>query len=359
MNIKDRAVVGVGFILIVISIIVLSQLSIAESDQQETLRSTVDVEYDAELKDKIHDAIGYDSNKYHVFEKREVNASTKEADQEEEKVEEAVEVKPEEEKEITEKVKPEPKEDPKEKNPPAEKPKVDPKPKEDFKEIVTKNNVHIFIVPHPDDEVLSMGAGIIDLVEKGKNVHVVLLTKGEGSGAIHGVNKRMVEDGLEKIELEAFVNSRILEFKDAMSSMGISSSNYYVYGLPDGGTSVESITQIIKEYQNKLNPDQFHAISETDKHRDHKNTAIALKNLYNNGTIKNPMFYLSNQDYNAVKYEKTISLSSSGKAKLKNACHSYNMWNPSEGRYAVGWISVESLFVDTLEYNINKVYTYK
>ena len=45
----------------------------------------------------------------------------------------------------------------------------------------TESECTIIIAPHPDDEVFGAGGLIADSIQRGRKIHVVLLTKGEGS----------------------------------------------------------------------------------------------------------------------------------------------------------------------------------
>jgi LmbE family N-acetylglucosaminyl deacetylase len=52
---------------------------------------------------------------------------------------------------------------------------------ENFQWLLAKNVIKSYsIAPHPDDEVLGPGGFIRKAVEQGKEVHVVLVTTGDG-----------------------------------------------------------------------------------------------------------------------------------------------------------------------------------
>lgn len=363
-----KIIVGVITVLIIISSIMFLQLSSAETE----VESASTVEYDPGITDAILQAIRQEQDEYHVFEQREIEYNTDEKEDEEmDVVEKEVDDPVQKESKQTDKTnnKKETDDKPsnsdlieeKEKNDEIKEKQQKDKKEDDEEKIVEKeesNNTHVFLVPHPDDEVLSMGAGIIDLVEKGKDVHLILLTVGEGSSAINRVNERLSEEGLDNIGVEEFVDSRIAEFREASRIMGVPSNNQYIYRLPDGGTNVGDIEGIVKKYQEKLNPVQFHAISETDNHIDHKNAARSLKNLYADDVINTPMFYLSHRHYNSGRYDEVVTLTGNGEIKFKNACYAYKKWSPEEGRYGVGWMSVRESFENVLEYKMNKIYLY-
>lgn len=64
----------------------------------------------------------------------------------------------------------------------------------------SSNNVSIYFVPHPDDEVLTYSVPIENDLRAGKKVYLVLLTAGEDSIALRRINER-VEPDLYEINL--------------------------------------------------------------------------------------------------------------------------------------------------------------
>ena len=74
----------------------------------------------------------------------------------------------------------------------------------------------VFYSPHPDDEVLSMGAAIIHSIENNKEVVVVLLSHGRASKAINKVNNKLLTEKQPAISEVEFGNARVTEFKNSV-----------------------------------------------------------------------------------------------------------------------------------------------
>ncbi|MCS4541300.1 MAG: PIG-L family deacetylase [Euryarchaeota archaeon] len=111
----------------------------------------------------------------------------------------------------------------------------------------------IVISPHPDDCVLGC-SGITALhAEKGDNVHVLILSNGEGGG-----NPKI----------------RVKEAKESAKILKIKSIKFF--GLPDGKISddIDTISLIEKEIE-KIKPQRVYSNSLHDRHQDHRNTSLA------------------------------------------------------------------------------------
>ncbi|MBO1915187.1 PIG-L family deacetylase, partial [Microvirga sp. 3-52] len=80
----------------------------------------------------------------------------------------------------------------------------------------------IYYSPHADDEVLSMGSGILHNLALGKEVIVVLLSKGLASNAINIVNEKLEKEGHSPITPEEFGQARVEEFRNSVTSLGVS-----------------------------------------------------------------------------------------------------------------------------------------
>ena len=81
----------------------------------------------------------------------------------------------------------------------------------------------VLVAPHPDDEIIAMGATIAALARDGHEILIVAVTDGEGS---HPQSSRWTEDELRRV--------RPLETDLALQRMGIR-ARVLRLGLPDGG----------------------------------------------------------------------------------------------------------------------------
>ena len=205
-----------------------------------------------------------------------------------------------------------------------------------------------FYSPHPDDETLSMGAGILSQINKGNIVHVVLLTRGEGSGAITKINEKKAKRGADENTIKDFTDSRKKEFLSATDALGVHKT--HIHNLPDGGIKKSDVKAIINNYKNNYSIDAHHTMSAQDPHPDHSATGQAVK------SFDNAVFYIPVQKYEDMNYDRKIFVPDNKTSKLKNALNAYKLWDPSSGRYAVGWHSVSPYFDMAETYQKNKVY---
>jgi LmbE family N-acetylglucosaminyl deacetylase len=204
-----------------------------------------------------------------------------------------------------------------------------------------KKPVAIFYSPHQDDELLSMGHAITMYVQKGYDVHVVLLTDGSGSSSIHSVNEEMSEYYLEPLSTEEFSYARNLEFVRSLTALGVQRNHLHFSRLKDGKTTLNEVEEIVLKYESRF-PDALHmAISYHDNHIDHHNSGQALLSLYNSGMIQEPKFYIQNNERELYKekygYEQYSSLYDH---PIQLAKKPYLDWNPLRRMYSIGALSV-------------------
>ncbi len=134
----------------------------------------------------------------------------------------------------------------------------------------------IFYSPHADDEVLSMGASIIQAVEKDKNVIVILLSKGLATQAFYKVNNKLKQEGKTALVLDEFGDARVNEFKASVKAMGIEDDNILVYNLPDGHFTIDIVKPILLKMEEKYPGAEHHVMTFKDPHPDHKATGDCL-----------------------------------------------------------------------------------
>ena len=200
----------------------------------------------------------------------------------------------------------------------------------------------IFYSPHADDEVLSMGASIMQAKKANKEVIVVLLSKGLASSAFPFVNEKLAKYNLPPITLEEFGNARSAEFKKSVKQLG--ADHYYIYNLPDGNFLVEDTKKIINEFAEKYPKAQHHAMTYHDPHNDHAATGKALKELIDERKISNGIYHLPIQEFNNLEFDETDKVPFFERDQYKRALDSYGLWSPHEGYYSIGQSSVTSYF---------------
>ncbi|OGD13952.1 hypothetical protein A2V47_07920 [Candidatus Atribacteria bacterium RBG_19FT_COMBO_35_14] len=105
--------------------------------------------------------------------------------------------------------------------------------------------------PHPDDETIACGGYIIESVQRGAEVKIVLVTDGDK----HGLR-----------------DLRYSEFKTATSILGVPVDNLIFLNYPDGKLAQQSQTELEKVFQNQIdihNPDIILYPHPSDTHKDH------------------------------------------------------------------------------------------
>nr|WP_282958552.1 PIG-L family deacetylase [Metabacillus idriensis] len=202
----------------------------------------------------------------------------------------------------------------------------------------------IFYVPHQDDELLSMGVGILHHLEVGYNVIVVLYTDGQGSSVLNQL----------KMTPEEFGEKRDREFRRSTKALGVLSKNIHYLNIPDSKVTKEDMRKIIMDYEN-LYPNAVHrAYSYYDLHNDHRVAGEALNELYNEERLnKDVKFYINYGKYETKGIEEPYK--ESYKEELMNGIKAYKTYYPRLGSYAIGWKSASPLFIN-LEKNPKSLY---
>jgi LmbE family N-acetylglucosaminyl deacetylase len=150
-----------------------------------------------------------------------------------------------------------------------------------------KNNHVVFYIPHQDDEALTFGVSILNHIEKGYNVHIVLLT----DGAASFVRKKL---GMSK---EDFTAARNKEFALSLKNMGVKPGNIEYMNYKDSELTVKNVECVIKKYEAKYPNARHKVFSWTDKdNHDHSNSGIALKNLQKKNIVSDARYYVRRGD---------------------------------------------------------------
>lgn len=208
----------------------------------------------------------------------------------------------------------------------------------------------IFYSPHADDEVLSMGASIIQAVEKDKNVIVILLSKGLATQAFYKVNNKLKQEGKTALVLDEFGDARVNEFKASVKAMGIEDDNILVYNLPDGHFTIDIVKPILLKMEEKYPGAEHHVMTFKDPHPDHKATGDALRSLIEEQKINNGYFHIPIQEFDSISFTGKDELKKHQISVYKRALDIYGQWSPEEGKYAIGQTSVPDYFIIANKY---------
>lgn len=221
---------------------------------------------------------------------------------------------------------------------------------------------YVFVTPHNDDELLTMGAGIRQHVNAhgGAKVCVVMMTTGVTSGVQDAMkNPSYNPDGKAYNLTDAqFTTARDRESWNAILHMGVPAANIYLNGYTTANTGVARIVDV-----NNGSAAQDTAVSNwmgatinyfgarhyktmTDKSTDtgdHRAMGRALRARVNDSRVLSARFY--SEPYQTSSVARTpVPYSATDKTQLQKANNSFRIWSPATGFYKIGYRSVTALF---------------
>ncbi|MGM7702982.1 PIG-L deacetylase family protein [Pseudalkalibacillus sp. Hm43] len=202
--------------------------------------------------------------------------------------------------------------------------------------------VAIFYSPHPDDETLSMGSTIVHYIKQGYDVHVVLLTEGGGSAVKGKINEKLQNEKKAPLTVEEFKKARVKEFKLAVSELGADEENVHIYGFTDGNLKIDNVNSVMANFDERYPKAQHFAFSYYDPHPDHAATGKALRDLLQSGRVNEGMFFVPR--YVDVNVGEIAPFEFRYLKDVKPALDAYGIWNPENGFYSIGKISVTESF---------------
>lgn len=193
------------------------------------------------------------------------------------------------------------------------------------------NKTAVYYIPHQDDEFLSMGVSILNHVDAGYDVHLVLVTDGEGSKMIPKFN----------LTKKQFGEARDREFIKSARALGVKYKNLHFMNLPDGKVTKQQMESIILKFEAKYPGAKHRAYSYYDKHNDHKVGGEALNALYNAKKVKDARFYINHGRYDTKGKDEFYKGS---KRKLTLADGAYRNISKKQGLHGIGYRSAYDLF---------------
>ena len=221
----------------------------------------------------------------------------------------------------------------------------------------------LYFAPHQDDELLTMGLDICDSVAAGHEVHVVLCSDGSASGVRKRLNNGK-KCGLHEekhtfdVSVEDFVAARDREFTESCLALGVPKGNIHIAAKrgKDGALTVKLVESIMKEYLQKYGENALvGTISPKNgdaQHKDHKTVGRAAEGLFKKGQIRQLRLFVEPYHYaDIAEHPRAIPVVPSGTRvtdrlwnRMEQAIAAYSLWNPDDGRYAVGAHSVKREF---------------
>ncbi|MBB1513202.1 PIG-L family deacetylase [Tessaracoccus sp. MC1627] len=149
----------------------------------------------------------------------------------------------------------------------------------------------LFVVPHQDDEMLTLGAAIKADVADGFTVDVILVTDGKEDPARTG----LTAESLGRIpDQQEFSAARDREFEAGVRQLG---GNPILPPLPerqpDGGSTVSGVMELVVRFAMPDATTHLRATSTHDYHSDHRNCGAAVSLLVARGQGTDPRLFIS------------------------------------------------------------------
>lgn len=151
------------------------------------------------------------------------------------------------------------------------------------KSLNTSNFSRVFVIsPHPDDEVFGCGGMMQSLIQSGKHVELIILSKGEA------VHKHCCPDDEERI-----VRTRAKLIDSANGVLGVESKYIHRLNFPDGDfASVKNMPDMIRELEElikKISPTEVFIPHPFENSPDHVAATEIIEDILKNTSI--PVYY--------------------------------------------------------------------
>lgn len=224
----------------------------------------------------------------------------------------------------------------------------------------------LFVGAHPDDETIGMGVSLAEHVAAGLDVHLLLLSDGEGSTVLDGLNGVTVNswwgvrhdpaaEGYLPLSGDDLAAARVREAANAVRALSLSLGTVTIHRahLPDGHITAEAAQAAILAVADEISPDgpvrlKGHTyVSALDTHPDHIAAGTALHNLkaadpFRFGDVR---YYVLPGYWGLTTALATVTrfwdtpTDVGIAARARNATRCYGAWVPDAGAYAVGYHS--------------------
>ncbi|MGA8941982.1 MAG: PIG-L family deacetylase [Thermoactinomyces sp.] len=251
----------------------------------------------------------------------------------------------------------------------------------------------VYLVPHADDELLSMGVDIVNHLRLRYDVHLVLMSPGGHSRArflINGfqdseeqpyLHKKPVYCSLHKryhspekekyadtyLDVNDLGAARVREFREVARRLGIPEENVHIYNIENDRfvEQEQEIRNVVEELLERFPEARFRTTSIWDFHPDHAMLGKILMEAEEKNRISpdNTLYFISIYKARFTKYdlpfrEYTMQLVDPQDAqKIRYATRVYGIWDPENGWYQIGYHSVKSQF-EKLAKNVKNKYHY-
>ncbi|GAB96441.1 LmbE family N-acetylglucosaminyl deacetylase [Kineosphaera limosa] len=214
----------------------------------------------------------------------------------------------------------------------------------------------VYLVPHQDDEVLSMAASIRRMVGRSGAacVHLVLVTDGISSGARTSMARGWVPvggSGVVRVSLTPaqFGAARDREFRAAAARLGVPAANVHL-GLPKAprvpaltpAASRQIVSAAIDRFGTRAG---YTTMSDSDPLADHRNLGTALRQVGATRKVSSTSFLYPPYRMPAPRQlSPTVATNDADRIAIRQAAAEYGRYDPRAGRYGIGWVSVPQQF---------------
>lgn len=193
----------------------------------------------------------------------------------------------------------------------------------------------IYLIPHQDDETLTMAADIRAHIKAGRRVILVMVTKGDATGAWRPDRPLCATYGY-CLDSAGIIAARNAEYRAAALALGVNPRDMYWENLQDGALTEAQTRALVTKWAKRYPRGSFKTMSWLDDHPDHRALANGLRYVCNTRhlIVRDDCRYLQFSRYWSSKpiaggYE-------AGDAQVVAAMNEYSDFDPEHGRYAIG-----------------------
>ena len=204
----------------------------------------------------------------------------------------------------------------------------------------TASKPAVFFSPHQDDEILSMGSALVEHVNAGRDTHVVLMGRGDGTV----VRTRDMPPLLGYTPTPFHMGSvRDREFRCTVDRLGARAHvGPYEERLPEKGFTVQDCMDLVRAWVARFPGADVKTHSPYGSNPDHRAAGEAVRQLHLNGELPYaPRYYVSPWDRGRMwlpSTRRTIRTMPSG------AQHFYRHVDLAQEMWGVGYKSVPRYF---------------
>lgn len=198
----------------------------------------------------------------------------------------------------------------------------------------------LFVVPHQDDEMLTLGAAIKADVAAGFAVDVILVTDGKEDPARTGLTAEFLGRIPDQREFSA---ARDREFEAGVRQLGGNPIlPPFSERQPDGGSTVSGVMELVERFALPDATTHLRATSTHDYHSDHRNCGAAVMLLADRGRGTDPRLFISR--YKSHLWQRgMMKIGSHGDLTLEDQWP-YRLKAPDDGWWGTGYDSAADWF---------------